>query len=115
MDEEELERLTLYARDRRFTDDVNRPKWEPHRILIDMLHCLTRMHEKVLFLIYFATMKRLSGTPERLFEHLDSLSAKTRVIAKLPPKWTHTLDKDKKRNTKLLPFKMNYDTSKKDI
>ena len=113
MDEEELERLTMYARDRRFTDDVNRPKWEPHRILIDMLHCLMRMHEKVLFLIYFAAMKSLSGTPERLLETLDSLSAKTRVIAKLPPKWTHTLDKDKKGNTKLLPFKMNYDTSKK--
>jgi hypothetical protein len=113
MDEEELERLTMYARDRRFTDDVNRPKWEPHRILIDMLHCLMRMHEKVLFLIYFAAMNRLSGTPERLLETLDSLSAKTRVIAKLPPKWTHTLDKDKKGNTKLLPFKMNYDTSKR--
>ena len=113
MDEEELERLTMYARDRRFTEDVNRPKWEPHRILIDMLHCLMRMHEKVLFLIYFAAMNRLSGTPERLLETLDSLSAKTRVIAKLPPKWTHTLDKDKKGNTKLLPFKMNYDTSKK--
>jgi hypothetical protein len=113
MDEEELERLTMYARDRRFTDDVNRPKWEPHRILIDMLHCLMRMHEKVLFLIYFAAMNRLSGTPERLLATLDSLSAQTRVIAKLPPKWTHTLDKDKKGNTKLLPFKMNYDTSKK--
>jgi hypothetical protein len=113
MDEEELERLTMYARDRRFTDDVNRPKWEPHRILIDMLHCLMRMHEKVLFLIYFAAMNRLSGNSQRLLETLDSLSAKTRVIAKLPPKWTHTLDKDKKGNTKLLPFKMNYDTSKK--
>lgn len=112
-DEEELERLTMYARDRRFMDDVNRPKWEPNRILIDMLHCLMRMHEKVLFLIYFAAMKSLSGTPEKLLESLDSLSAKTRVIAKLPPKWTHTLDKDKKGNTKLLPFKMNYDTSKK--
>ena len=85
-DEEELERLTMYARDCRFTDDVHRPKWELHRILIDMLHCLMRMHEKVLFLIYFAAMNRLSGTPERLFETLDSLSAKTRVIAKLPPK-----------------------------
>ena len=113
MDEEELERLTMYARDQRFSEDVNRPKWEPHRILIDMLHCLMRMHEKVLFLIYFAAMKRLSGTPEILGETLDSLSAKTRVLAKLPPKWTHTLDKDKKGNTKLLPFKMNYDTSKR--
>ncbi len=112
-DEEKLERLTMYARDRRFTDNVNRPKWEPNRILIDMLHCLMRMHEKVLFLVYFAAMNRLSGSPDRLFETLDSLSAKTRVIAKLPPKWAHTLDEDKKGITKLFPFKMNYDASKR--
>ena len=58
IDEEELERLTMYARDPRFMEDVNRPKWEPSRILIDMLHCLMRMHEKVLFLLYFAGMNR---------------------------------------------------------
>ena len=113
IDEEELERLTMYARDPRFSDDVNRPKWEPHRILIDMLHCLMRMHEKVLFLLYFAAMNRCAGNAALIDETLDRLTTKTREIGKLPPKWTHTLDTDKRGNAKLLPFKMNYDTSKK--
>jgi hypothetical protein len=113
IDEEELERLTMYARDPRFRDDVNRPKWETHRILIDMLHCLMRMHEKVLFLLYFAAMNRCAGNPALIGETLDRLTTKTRQIGKLPPKWTHTLDTDKRGNAKLLPFKMNYDTSKK--
>ena len=113
IDEEELERLTMYARDPRFMDHVNRPKWEPSRILIDMLHCLMRMHEKVLFLLYFAGMNRCAGNAALIVETLDRLTTKTREIGKLPPKWTHTLDTDKRGNAKLLPFKMNYDTSKK--
>ncbi len=57
-DEEELERLEMYSRDERFEIDVGRPMWELHRVVIDMLHCLMRMHEKVRFLLYFAAMNR---------------------------------------------------------
>ncbi len=113
IDEEELERLTMYARDPRFTDHVNRPEWEPHRILIDILNCLMRMHEKVLFRLYFAAMNTCAGNAALIVETLDRLTTKTRQLGKLPPKWTHTLDTDKRGNGKLLPFKMNYDISKK--
>ncbi len=51
-DEEEYERLLMYARDVRFEGDVGRPKWEHARIIVCMLHCLMWMHEKVLFLLY---------------------------------------------------------------
>ncbi len=56
-EEEEYERLMMYARDVRFQRDVNRPKWDHGRIIVCMLHCLMRMNEKVLFLLYFAAMK----------------------------------------------------------
>jgi hypothetical protein len=50
-EEEEYERWTMYARDDRFVLDVGRPKWELTRIIVCMLHCLMRLHEKVLFLL----------------------------------------------------------------
>ncbi len=61
MEEEEYDRWTMYARDKRFELDVGRPKWELTRIIVCMLHCLMRMHKKVLFLLYFAAMKRCEG------------------------------------------------------
>ncbi len=66
-EEEGYERLTIYARDDRFARDVIRPKWEAHRIVICMLHCLMRMHKKVLFLLYFAAMK--SSEDDRQNDH----------------------------------------------
>ena len=112
-DEEECERLEMYCRDGRFEIDGDRSIRQLHRIIIDMLHCLMRMHEKVLFLLYFAAMQRFTGdTPERT-EVLERMSAQTRIIGNLPETWSHTLDKDKVGNAKLLPFKFNYDKSKK--
>lgn len=49
-EEEEYERLIMYARDVRFERDVNRPKWDHGRIIVCMLHCLMRMNEKVFYL-----------------------------------------------------------------
>ena len=112
-EEEELERLEMYSRDERFDIDVDRPMWELHRIVIDMLHCLMRMHEKVLFLLYFAAMNRCQADPRAQAELLDRMSAQTRIIGNLPETWSHTLDNDKQGNAKLLPFKFNYDKSKK--
>ena len=57
--EEELERLTMYARDTRFDSDVVSTKLEMGRVILDMLHCPMRMNEKVLFMLYFAAMNRL--------------------------------------------------------
>jgi hypothetical protein len=83
-EEEELERLEMYSRDERFEIDVDRPIWELHRIVIDMLHCLMRMHEKVLFLLYFAAMNRCQADPRAQAELLDRMSAQTRIIGNLP-------------------------------
>ena len=60
-EEEELERLTLYAQDKRFTSDLSKTKNELRRVVVDMLHCPMRMNEKVLFLLYYAVMKRCGG------------------------------------------------------
>jgi hypothetical protein len=69
--EEEYERLIMYGRDVRFERDVNRPKWDHGRIFVCMLHCLMRMNEKVLFLLYFAAMKRCVGDPGERTNSVD--------------------------------------------
>jgi hypothetical protein len=80
-EEEEYERLIMYARDVRFERDVDRPKWERGRIIVCcMLHCLMRMNEKVLFLLYFAAMKRCSGDSSERNKILDLMTAKIRSI-----------------------------------
>ena len=43
-EEEELEKLTLYAQDERFTSDVTKTKHEVGRVVVDMLHCPMRMN-----------------------------------------------------------------------
>lgn len=112
-EEEEYERLLMYARDVRFERDVNRPKWEHGRILVCMLHCLMRMNEKVLFLLYFAAMKRCLGDPVERNIIFDLMTSKIRSLGNLSAQWKHTLGKDKHGNDKLLPLKMNYDKSKR--
>ena len=57
--EEELERLIMYSRDERFDPTVFPAHHDLGRVFLDMLHCPMRMHEKVLFMLYFAAMKRL--------------------------------------------------------
>jgi hypothetical protein len=109
-EEEEYERLSMYAKDARFARDVSKPKWEVHRIVICMLHCLMRMHEKVPFLLYFAAMKSNEDDLNERLKILDRMTAKTITIGNLSRNWSHTLDKDKQGNLK---FKMNYDVSKK--
>jgi hypothetical protein len=112
-EEEEYERLMMYARDVRFERDVERPKWEHGRIIVCMLHCLMRMNEKVLFLLFFTAMKRTPDGSSERHNILDQMTAKIRCIGHISGRWNHTLDKDKHGNEKLLPFKMNYDKSKK--
>ena len=112
-EEEEYERLIMYARDVRFERDVNRPKWDHGRIIVCMLHCLMRMNEKVFFLLYFAAMKRCLGDPSERNIVMDLLTMKIRSIGNLSAQWKHTLGKDKHGNDKLLPLKMNYDKSKR--
>jgi hypothetical protein len=112
-EEEEYERLIMYARDVRFERDVNRPKWDHGRIIVCMLHCLMRMNEKVFFLLYFAAMKRCLGDPGERNIVMDRMTMKIRTIGNLSAQWKHTLGKDKHGNDELLPFKMNYDKSKR--
>ena len=44
-EEEEWERLTLYAQDKRFSCDVTKTKHEMGRVVVDMLHCPMHAHE----------------------------------------------------------------------
>ena len=83
-EEEELERLTLYAQDKRFRSDVTKTKHELGRVVVDMLHCPMRMNEKILFLLYYAVMKRCGGDMSGMKSVLDRLSEKVRLIGDLP-------------------------------
>jgi hypothetical protein len=112
LEEEEYKRWTMYARDKRFELDVGRSKWELTRIIVCMLHCLMRMHEKVLFLLYFAAMKRCKGDAGMQTETLDRMTAKIISEGNITRKWKHNPEKDKQGNDKLLPFKVNYNVSK---
>ena len=112
-EEEELERLTLYAQDKRFRSDVTKTKHELGRVVVDMLHCPMRMNEKILFLLYYAVMKRCGGDMSGMKSVLDRLSEKVRLIGDLPDAWSHTFAKKKKdKKVKLLPFKMPLSESK---
>ena len=95
-EEEELERLTLYAQDKRFHSDVTKTKHELGRVVVDMLHCPMRMNEKILFLLYYAVMKRCGGDISGMNSDMARLSAKVRLIADLPDAWSHTFAKKKK-------------------
>ncbi len=88
-DEEEFERLTMYARDVRFNANGGKPKWELGRLVLDMLHCPMRMNEKFLYMLYFAAVNRC-GTKRLWGPLLDELSAKVRLIGSLSPSWSHS-------------------------
>ena len=116
-DEEEFERLTMYARDVRFDANAGKPKWELGRLVLDMLHCPMRMNEKVLYMLYFAAVNRC-GIKRLWGPLLDELSAKVRVLGSLSPSWSHSTvakktTKGAQAEGKLQPFKMAYDVSKK--
>ena len=95
-EEEELERLTLYAQDKRFTSDLSKTKHELGRVVVDMLHCPMRMNEKVLFLLYYVVMKRCVGDIGGMKCALDEMTTKVRLIGSLPDTWSHTFAKKKR-------------------
>ena len=114
--EEELERLTMYARDTRFDSDVVATKLEFGRVILDMLHCPMRMNEKVLFMLYFAAMNRL---PKKCDWQpvLESMTSILRRIGDLPPSWSHTIQSTKSKagvtlTHKLDVFHMDFEASK---
>jgi hypothetical protein len=114
--EEEYERLNMYLRDNRFEPNVLNTKWEPGRVILDMLHCPMRMNEKVLYLLYKAAMNRL---PEKAQWQpvLESMTLLIRRMGSLPPTWTHNIEAQKNKSGvvlkhKLLVFHMDYDVSK---
>ena len=114
--EEELERLTMYARDTRFDSDVVATKLEFGRVILDMLHCPMRMNEKVLFMLYFAAMNR---HPKKCDWQpvLESMTTILRRIGDLPPSWSHTIKCTKSKagvilKHKLEVFHMDFEASK---
>jgi hypothetical protein len=114
--EEELERLTMYARDTRFDSDVVSTKWEVGRVILDMLHCPMRMNEKVLFMLYFAAMNRLPNKCDWQ-PVLVSMTDILRRIGDLPPSWSHTITSKKSTagvilKHKLEVFHMDFEASK---
>ncbi len=54
------------------------------RVVVDMLHCPMHMNEKILFLLYYAGMKRCGGDMSGMKSLLDLLSEKVRLIGDLP-------------------------------
>ena len=114
--EEEYERLTMYLRDNRFDPNVMKTKWEPGRVILDMLHCPMRMNEKVLYLLYNAAMNRFPD--KTLWEPvLENMTLLIRRMGSLPPTWTHNIEAQKNKHGvelkhKLLVFHMDYDVSK---
>jgi hypothetical protein len=97
-DEEEFERLTIYARDVRYDANGGKPKWELGRLVLDMLHCPMRMNEKVLCMLYFAVVNRC-GTKRLWAPLLDELSAKVRLIGSLPPSFGRIVRSRRKLKT----------------
>jgi hypothetical protein len=55
---DEYERLTMYARDKRFETDVEKAKWELGRVIVDILHCPMRMNEKALLFFFSLTLQQ---------------------------------------------------------
>jgi hypothetical protein len=114
--EEEYERLTMYLRDYRFDPNVLKTKWEPGRVILDMLHCPMRMNEKVLYLLYNAAMNRFPD--KTMWEPvLENITLLIRRMGSLPPTWTHNIEAKKNKTGvelkhKLLVFHMDYDVSK---
>ncbi len=114
--EEELERLTMYARDMRFDSDVVSTKLEVGRAILDMLHCPMRMNEKLLFMLYFAAMNRLlmKSDWQPVLENMTDI---LRRIGDLPPSWSHTITSKKSTASvilkhKLEVFHMDFEASK---
>jgi hypothetical protein len=115
--EEELERLIMYSRDERFDPVVYPVHHDLGDVILDMLHCPMRMHEKVLFMLYFAAMKRLPSK-DQWCPALDSMSDIIRRAGSLSATWSHSIDTTKSKagvdlKHKLEVFHMDYDTSKK--
>jgi hypothetical protein len=107
--EDEYARMTLAIRDSRF--DPGHPSAQAvpvERLIVCMLHCPMRTHEKVL------TMLMQSACQHRTLQKskpiLDSIAAIIRQIGNLPDTWTYKMD-DGNKGT-VAKVKMHFDQSK---
>ncbi len=82
-------------------------------MVVDMLHCPMRMNEKVLFLLYYATLKSCGSDLAHMKIVPNHMTAKIRLIGNLSSTWSHTFETGRKdKKVKLLPFKLAFADSK---
>jgi hypothetical protein len=108
--EEEYARMTLAMRDVRFSPGHPSAQALPvDRLIICMLHCPMRTHEKVLTMLLQSACE--NRTTKKSKPILDSMAAIIRRIGKLPDTWTYKMDDGNK--SKVAKVKMHFDQSKR--
>ena len=89
--EQEYAKMTLCMRDKRFHSDHPSAQGVPvDRLIICILHCPMRTHEKVLSLLMQQAC--FNKTPKKSKAVLDKIVVILRRIGKLPNTWTYKMD-----------------------
>jgi hypothetical protein len=107
--EEEYSKMTLCMKDDRFSPGHPSASALPlDRLIICVLHCPMRTHEKVLTLIlHEACQNRL---PHKSKPILDEITVILRRLGKLPSSWSYKMDDTNKSTVQKI--KMHWDESK---
>ena len=107
--EEEYSKMTLCMRDQRFRSDHSSAQGVPvDRLIICILHCPMRTHEKVLSLLMQQAC--FNKTPKNSRPILDKIVVILRRVGKLPDTWTYKMDDTNKSH--IAKIKMHFDQSK---
>ena len=105
--EVEFAKMTMYMRDKRFTD-VEGNSIPLDRLILCTLHCPMRTHEKVLtLLMQECCMNRLANKSK---PNLDAIAVILRRIGNLGDEWTYKMDED--NASRVEKTKMHWDQSK---
>jgi hypothetical protein len=108
--EDEYAYMTLAIRDDRFSPGHPSAQAVPvDRLIICMLHCPMRTHEKVITMLFQHACQH--RTPKKSKPILDSIAAIIRRMGNLPDTWTYKMD-DSNTST-VAKMKMHFDQSKR--
>ena len=107
--EEEYSKMTLCMKDDRFSPGHPSASALPlDRLIICVLHCPMRTHEKVLtLLLHEACQNKL---PQKSKPILDEIAVIVRRLGKLPSSWSYQMDDNNKSTVQKI--KMHWDQSK---
>jgi hypothetical protein len=108
--EDEYAKMTLCMKDERFRQEHPSAHGIPiERLIICILHCPMRTHEKVLtMLMQQACMHRL---PKKSKPILDEIAGIIRRIGNLPDTWSYKMDES--NTSSVAKIKMHFDQSKR--